>query len=50
MLISEVYGIIALPTRSPDHPNCAWIMYYISKKLSMQNRLPVILHSISTQK
>ncbi|CAG9621235.1 competence protein ComK [Sutcliffiella rhizosphaerae] len=33
VLISEVLGIIALPTHSPDHPDCTWIMYHQIKEV-----------------
>ncbi|QFT90842.1 Competence transcription factor [Bacillus sp. THAF10] len=37
VLISEVIGIIALPTHSPDHPDCTWIMYHQIKEVIQTN-------------
>ncbi|WP_404469075.1 competence protein ComK [Sutcliffiella horikoshii] len=28
LLVAEVYKIIALPTHSPEHKDCAWIMFH----------------------
>ncbi|QFT90820.1 Competence transcription factor [Bacillus sp. THAF10] len=37
VLISEVLGIIALPTHTPEHPDCTWIMYHQIKEVIQTN-------------
>jgi competence protein ComK len=43
ILISEVLGIIALPTHSPDHDDCAWIMYHQIKEVMQTKRTYCLL-------
>ncbi|WP_223701125.1 competence protein ComK [Sutcliffiella deserti] len=38
ILISEVEGIIALPTHSPEHEDCAWILYHQIKEIKPSKR------------